>query len=206
MYNLSAITTSLKNTRGVPKLHYDDAALLVVSLGVETYQDIAKCKKQGNWPPVLPSQLDTFYTEYTSFDDFIAHGKSQLLQRDGCNNIPSIPHYEQLKNKVSELGITSQDAYRKAVRGNKLFTLAPFDPKLIYAEFTGWDDFLPPKIEYLDFEDARDIARQLQLKSSYDWVKLCRNGQKPARVSSIPHQTYAEQWVSWDDFLGIKRD
>jgi hypothetical protein len=53
------------------------------------------------------------------------------------------------------------------------------------------------------FEDARDFARRLKLKSANDWREYCRSDRKPADIPDGPHKVYAQNgWTSWGDWLG----
>ena len=85
----------------------------------------------------------------------------------------------------------------------------PKAPDLYYKnEWVSWGDFLGSgKIAtnlriYRTFEDARKLARSLNLKNANDWRKYCKSGNKPENISSVPYITYKNEWVSWGDFLG----
>ena len=53
------------------------------------------------------------------------------------------------------------------------------------------------------FEDAREFARRLKLRSREDWWRLCRGGARPKDIPFSPDVVYGGfGWVSWSDFLG----
>jgi hypothetical protein len=53
------------------------------------------------------------------------------------------------------------------------------------------------------FEDARNFARGLNLKSEDDWRAYCKSGRKPADIPGKPYVTYANTgWVGMGDWLG----
>ena len=66
---------------------------------------------------------------------------------------------------------------------------------------------------YRSFEEAREFARSLELKSSKEWVSFCKGerlemgclemGLLPADIPANPNQTYGGGgWVSFGDWLG----
>ena len=80
----------------------------------------------------------------------------------------------------------------------------------------GWGDFLgtgnvapsDKKKFYLPFEEARDAARKLGLKSSVEWYKFKKglmpeNGLLPPGVPQNPKHVYKKQgWIDYQDWLG----
>jgi superfamily II DNA or RNA helicase len=64
-----------------------------------------------------------------------------------------------------------------------------------------WKDFLGN--EYLSFEEAREFARNLNLKSAKEWYKWFKRGVRPENIPTNPDRTYKDKgWKSWADFLG----
>jgi len=57
--------------------------------------------------------------------------------------------------------------------------------------------------EFLSFEIARNYSRALLLKSSAEWRKFCKSGNKPLNIPSNPASVYKENgWISYGDWLG----
>lgn len=60
-----------------------------------------------------------------------------------------------------------------------------------------------PQIDFKSFEDARDFARNLNLKSDSEWRNYCRSGIKPIDIPGSPGHTYKEKgWLGIRDWLG----
>jgi len=73
--------------------------------------------------------------------------------------------------------------------------------------WTDWPDFLGyEKVEWLSFEEARDFARNLNLKSQTEWCKWSKSGMRPQNIPSAPNETYKDKgWTNWFDFLGYEK-
>lgn len=59
------------------------------------------------------------------------------------------------------------------------------------------------KYKFLSFEQAKEYVLQLKLKSTNEWRKYCKSGQKPSNIPLNPDKTYLNKgWVNWVDWLG----
>ena len=70
--------------------------------------------------------------------------------------------------------------------------------------WVSWPDWLGYEIQesFLPFEEARDFARALKLKSYTEWKAWRKGGHRPANIPSCPSVTYREQgWVSMSDWM-----
>ena len=72
-----------------------------------------------------------------------------------------------------------------------------------------WDRLA--KLSWRPFEEAREFARKLKLKSNLDWLAFCKGetphlGKLPADVPVKPHRAYANRgWAGIGDWLGTGR-
>jgi hypothetical protein len=117
------------------------------------------------------------------------------------------PTYEQAKEAVQILGITTIKEYRQRHREDpRLYN----DPDKSYEEFEGWPDFLrneTRKNTYETLAEARVAATALAKKhnvinwKSYKKAKL----HKIDRRLPCNPEVYYEDFVSLDDYLGIQR-
>ena len=56
---------------------------------------------------------------------------------------------------------------------------------------------------FLPFEEAREYARSLKLKSSREWVTLCKSKDFPHNIPKTPGNTYVNDgWDGFSDWLG----
>jgi hypothetical protein len=52
------------------------------------------------------------------------------------------------------------------------------------------------------FQEARAYVRTLGLKSSTEWNKYSKSGERPHDIPSNPHTVYRDDWNGWNDWLG----
>jgi hypothetical protein len=67
----------------------------------------------------------------------------------------------------------------------------------------GWAEYIKEG-QWLPFEEAREFARSLKLKSSTEWVAYRSSGKRPSNVPSVPYEVYKTEWISFPDWLGYK--
>ena len=58
---------------------------------------------------------------------------------------------------------------------------------------------------FLDFEEARDIVRNMGFYDYYAWKRYCKTGEKNIRIPADPYGVYRNKWISWGDWLGNGR-
>ena len=92
----------------------------------------------------------------------------------------------------------------------------PSAPNLAYKGkgWISWGDWLGTgrishqDIKVLPFEDAREFARSLGLRSMAEWMKYSKGeienlGKRPQEIPAAPHLAYKNKgWISWGDWLG----
>src|SRR5215217_2163014 len=59
-----------------------------------------------------------------------------------------------------------------------------------------------PGKAWRSFEEARQFARALGLKSVSEWHEYRRSGQRPDDIPSNPNKTYASEFKGYGDWLG----
>ena len=55
--------------------------------------------------------------------------------------------------------------------------------------------------EYTSFKNAREFARQLNLKSQKEWREYCTSGNRPDNIPSAPERYYKDSWKNTADWL-----
>lgn len=103
-----------------------------------------------------------------------------------------VPLRHETKNK-ERLG-----AWVRGQRSSKY--LMPSSRKEKLEALDGW---LWSANEWLPFEEAREFARSLELKTASQWMQYSADGKLPENIPSSPQSTYAEDgWISFGDWLG----
>jgi hypothetical protein len=182
-------------TRSVKKLPMDEAAALLRSLGIKTLSEFKSLKQKGERPPTIPANPETYYKDYPGWRIFISLGK------DIKSPDISTPTYAELKTLNFRFSIKTQQAYLNAIKEGTLPVGSPTNPESYFKEhWQSWNEFLAPKSKFVSFDEARRYARQLGLKSSYEWRAFCRQGHKPEFIPVLPDRDY-DEFISWHDFL-----
>lgn len=66
-----------------------------------------------------------------------------------------------------------------------------------------WDAYVPPRsVQWRLFEEARNFARSLGLKSWNEWNAWCKSDNRPQDIPTGPNVIYRQEWKGWGDWLG----
>ncbi len=62
------------------------------------------------------------------------------------------------------------------------------------------------KLNWMSFDEARNYAQSLNLKSSSQWKEYSKSGKRPEDIPARPNEVYKDKgWISWGDWLGTGR-
>lgn len=82
----------------------------------------------------------------------------------------------------------------------------PKNPHEVWStEWRGWDDWLGVRLEY---PIAKVTARALKLNSKEEYMQLIASktiddNDDASRLPYQPDKIYKDEWISWEDWLGI---
>lgn len=122
--------------------------------------------------------------------------------------------FEEAREFVLKLGFKNSKEWRNYCKYGLRPNNIPSLPNRVYKN-SGWvsmgnwlgtgNVFHKNRI-FLQFEDAREFARKLNLKGQTDWFKYCKSENKPNNIPTLPSEHYKnEGWVSWGDWLGTNK-
>lgn len=176
-------------------LPFEEAREFARRLNLKDKREWERYRSGGARPKGVPSDPHKIYrrsNQWISWRDWL--GTEKLLPFDKARTVAR--GLEIYSRKKWSLYCTS---------GNKPSNI-PSDPHRIYkkmGEWVSWEDWLGKK-SWLPFEEARNFARGLGLKSRMEWEKY-RSIHRPNNIPSDPHKFYGRtnEWVSWNDWLGI---
>ena len=119
-----------------------------------------------------------------------AAGGVQAAKRD------YLPFHEA-RELARDLKLTTRSQYRLWWRETSPDNL-PANCAQAYAhEWLSWGEFLGYKVgelsvrsprNFLPFKEAREMARKMQLRGQAEWQQLCKEGNRPDGVPSLPSQ------------------
>ncbi len=186
---------------------YDEAREYVKALDIKTSKEWKKVikSKSKSIDKRLPLSPNRFYKNkgWTGWTLFLSLKQSVRSKR---NVLP----FEEARAFIHSLNFKSWREWKEYCQsGNKPLEI-PSAPNQAY-KGKGWvnaSDWLNVQLsdrnlEYLPFEEARRIVRELGLKNNTEWVSYCKSGQKPKNIPSHPNIKYKDEgFISMADFLG----
>ncbi|MBX7065617.1 MAG: DEAD/DEAH box helicase family protein [Parachlamydiales bacterium] len=117
----------------------------------------------------------------------------------------SVVHKLKLKS-VREWNLYMKSAHRLANVPSNPYSVYKKSGWQSWGDWLGTDNIAPRNMEFLSFEEARAFVHSLNFKSTADWRKYCKSGDKPKNIPSYPNETYEDSgWVSMSDWLGTKK-
>jgi hypothetical protein len=194
------------------------------SLGLKTVSEWRKfCK--GEFPDKginsddIPSAPHIVYKHkgWVNWGDWLGTGRI-------ATNIRKYRSYQKAQTFVRDLSLNSHSEWRSYCKGelpDKGVRPAdiPNAPNQVYKGkgWVSWNDWLGPRkavshiSKYMPFQQAREFARNVSLKSRSEWQVFCKGGLpdkgvKPDDIPNAPHIVYKDRgWGGWGDWLGTGR-
>ena len=118
--------------------------------------------------------------------------------------------FEEARKFVRGLNLLKASEWKEYSSSDLRPNSIPSTPHKSYIEngWINWGDFLgtgsiaTKDIKFLTYNNARNYAKSLNLKTVEEWYQLKEN--RPSNIPSVPKNTYKNSgWSGWGDFLGI---
>jgi superfamily II DNA or RNA helicase len=114
--------------------------------------------------------------------------------------------FEEAREFARGLGLKGQREWRDYCKSGNRPEDIPMNPDRAYSsEFQGYGDWLGTgrrRGQWRPFDEARDFARRLGLKSESEWRDYCKSDEKPNDIPSAPNQVYNSEFKGMGDWLG----
>ena len=172
-------------------LTYIEARKATRKLSIKSRKEYKKRHKEN---PKLPSNPEKVYENSGWIDYYNFLGVKAPIYYDT---------YEKAMRATQNLGIKTRKEYVSQKRYKEDVKL-PSNPSSFYKNkgWTKWDEFII--IHYLTYEEARDAARKLKIKTRKDYITNKLYKEDPF-LTSNPAKTYENNgWVNWCHFLGTE--
>jgi 3-mercaptopyruvate sulfurtransferase SseA len=174
---------------------FESAREFARKLGLKNQKEWIKYCKSGNKPDDIPSNANTVYKNY--FKGMI----------DWLGN--EYRDFESAREFARKLGLKNQKEWIEYCKSGEKPDDIPSSPLRVYKN-KGWismGDWLGTgrtqySGEYLQFKEAREFVRSLEIKSVREWIEYCASGNKPQDIPTTPSQVYKKDWKGWGNFLG----
>jgi hypothetical protein len=201
--------TGIESMRLKKFRNFNEAKKFIQTQNIKSTNEWKQFVKQNKLPTDIPRLPDLVYKQngWISWGDFL-----------GTNTIA--PHqivyrnFDDAKKFVQNLKLKSSFEWNKYAKSSQKpidLPNAPHLSKQYKNEWKNWGDWLgtnkiaPQQKKYRNFVEARKFVQLLNLKSFADWKKYCKSKNKPDDIPYHPQRKYANEWISFEDFLGIQK-
>ncbi len=186
-------------------LPFTDARLAVHKLQLKSGTEWHNYCKTDQKQKDIPSNPDkTYVKEWKGWGDWLGTGAIAPQDRQYRS-------FEEAREFVQLLDLRSQSEWAKYSKSDRKPDDIPAGPSRVYKKYwKGWGDWLgtgaiaPRNRQYRSFEQAREFAHILGLKSKEDWFNYSLSGKKPSDIPQKPDRVYKSQWKWWADWLGYE--
>ncbi len=186
-------------------LPFEEAREYIRSLNLENQDEFFKKRKEGELLLSIPSNPSEIYKTkgWISYPDFL--GYESLFRK--------LLSYEESKKIVQKLKLKSSVDWRELDKST-IQSNIPKRPNNYYNEkgWISWADWLGYKgrrnnnAKYLDYETAKKVIHNLNLKSSTEWINYCKANKTPVNIPKDPRTVYKNNgWISLGEWLGTGR-
>jgi len=179
---------------------YDEARGAARALGIKTRLEyLSRYSENPRLPANPPSK---FRGTFVSWSDYLGSGRISNQER----SVQLYATYDEARNAARALGLKSIHEYNARYKEDSRL---PRNPNMKYGrDFVSWPDFLGTKNIsmkersgqfYATYDEARDAARALGIKTSTEYVERY---QEDPRLPRDVGRKYGQAFTGWGDFLG----
>lgn len=175
-----------------------------------------KLKGQSEWrqysktnrkPDDIPANPQTIYTEtgWQNWGDWLGTG------RVACG-LRTFRAFAQAREFAHSLKFLGQSEWFHYCKSGKNPPDIPTAPNRTYKDkgWISWGDWLgtgsiSTKLrQYRSFNEAREFARSLKLRSTTEWRRYYNSRPFRTDIPTHPNDVYKAEWQGWEDWLGAK--
>jgi superfamily II DNA or RNA helicase len=192
--------------RKTPFLDFADARDLVHSMRLQSFQEWLSFSKTDTFPGDLPKEPSQYYlgSGWEGWGDWLG------IDLRSPKKIQFVD-FESARTFARSLAIGSAGEWLSIAELGQLPFGVPSRPNTVYAAdgWSGWGDWLGTgrvnnqRVEFREFESAKEFVHSLGLKSHNDWQSYLKSGLRPQDIPASPSKVYSNQgWMGWTDWLG----
>jgi superfamily II DNA or RNA helicase/transcriptional regulator NrdR family protein len=190
----------------IPWKPFEEARQFAHSLQLKSKNEWEQYTKSGKNPDDVPFIPAAVYKNkgWVGWGDWLGTGTIASFNK-------IYRSFEEARQFAHSLQLKSKNEWEQYTKSGKNPDDVPFIPAAVYKNkgWVGWGDWLGTgtiasfnKI-YRSFEEARQFAHSLQLKSKNEWGQYAKSGKKPDDIPASPARAYQNKgWVGWGDWLG----
>jgi hypothetical protein len=185
---------------------FEEAREFVRSLGLKNYNEWRTWSRSYERPKNIPSSPGVVYEKegWKGFGDWLGTG------RIACQN-KVYRSFRKARSYARNLGLKNLDEWKAWAKGPERPEDIPMHADRTYKDhgWKSWGDWLgtgrivTSSVGHRPFEEAREYARSLGLKTSIAWREWSKSGNRPKDIPSNPEVIYrGKGWISYADWLG----
>ncbi|MBN9543369.1 MAG: DEAD/DEAH box helicase family protein [Alphaproteobacteria bacterium] len=187
-------------------LPFNEARKIVHALNLKSHKEWLLYCKSGKKPNNIPAKPSRTYkgVGWVSSGDWLGTGRI-------ADQLRKMQKFEDARDYVRSLKLRTVQEWKDYCKSGLKPHDIPAQPQDSYKNkgWISWGDWLGTfreanfNIIYLSFEEARDFAQSLKLKSIQEWRLFCKSNQVPPNIPRKPDHVYRNKgWVNWGDWLG----
>ena len=187
---------------------FEEARVFAQSIGLSSHLKWIDWYKSNVRPADIPTSPEKVYSQrgWISWGDWLGTGYIATTHRKYLT-------YEDARNVVHKLRLSSEKQWRKLCRSGSLPADIPTNPYAAYSgkgwksmgDWLGTGTVATYNRKYRSFKEARKYVRNLNLKSTRGWQQFAASVDRPNDIPSSPPNVYKNSgWISMGDWLGTE--
>ncbi|MDA8909055.1 hypothetical protein N9I65_02650, partial [bacterium] len=185
---------------------FEEAREFAQSLKLSSQKEWQAFIKTSKMPEDIPADPRGSYQNkgWKGFGDWLGTGRV-------ADQFKKYRPFEEAREFARSSNLRSQKEWRAFTKTGEMPEDIPAKPDNTYRGkgWKGFGDWLGTGRvadqfkKYRPFEEAREFARSLNLRSQKEWVAFTKTGEMPEDVPSCPYNTYKDKgWKGMGDWLG----
>jgi len=174
---------------------FKEAREFVRSLGLETTWEWEAWAKNGRPMDIPATPQKVYVDEWKGMTDWLGKKKSKWRP------------FNEAREFVRSLGLVGVTEWQNFSKSGNRPKDIPSSPWNIYPDWEGMPDWMgsgrkPHVFRWRPFKEAREYSRSLGFKTFQEWNAWGKKGLRPKDIPASPHNVYAADWKSREDWLG----
>jgi superfamily II DNA or RNA helicase len=185
---------------------FREARTFVHTLGLRDVNEWKNWAKTDAKPEDIPAYPYGTYENqgWKGFGDWLGNGSISNQDR-------VYRSFEEARTFVNRLELKSQNEWKVWSKTDAKPDDIPANPYQTYKDkgWISWGDWLGTGViatydlVWRPFDQAREFAHSLELKSTNEWKTWSKTDAKPSDIPASPSKAYKNRgWISWGDWLG----
>jgi superfamily II DNA or RNA helicase len=181
--------------------HFLEAKEYVIKLKLKNNAEWRLWSKSSERPIDIPGAPEKIYKdEWVSWGNWLGNENRSNIGR-------TYRPFKEARDFVRSQNIGSQNIWKNWVKTSERPIDIPTAPHNVYQDdWISWGDWFGTgnlhNKTFRTFNEAREFARSLNLKTLVEWQKWVKTSERPIDIPAIPSRVYKSEWRGYGDWLG----